>query len=60
MVTDASKNAVGGVLEQELDKGWKPLAFYSKSLAKASKNHATFAKELLEIFGNIYVVLQKV
>jgi hypothetical protein len=50
---DASDSHVGGVLQQQVGKGWKPLAFYSKKLAPAEVKYSTFDRELLAAFTTI-------
>jgi hypothetical protein len=44
---------VGGVLQQQVGKGWKPLAFFSKKLAPAEVKYSTFDQELLAAFATI-------
>ncbi|MFN9939383.1 MAG: Ty3/Gypsy family RNase HI domain-containing protein, partial [bacterium] len=44
---------VGGVLQQKVVKGWKPLAFYSKKLASAEVKYSTCDRELLDAFSTI-------
>ncbi len=50
---DASDSHVGGVLQQQAGKGWKPLAFFSKKLAPAEVKYSTFDPELLAAFATI-------
>jgi hypothetical protein len=50
---DASDSHVGGVLQQQVGKGWKPLAFFSKKLAAAEVKYSTFDSELLAAFATI-------
>ena len=38
VTTDASKFAIGGVLEQRGPKGWEPLAYFSKKLSAHNPN----------------------
>jgi hypothetical protein len=38
---DASDSHVGGVLQQQVGNGWKPLAFFSKKLAPAEVKYST-------------------
>jgi hypothetical protein len=44
---------VGGVLQQKVGNGWKPLAFYSKKLTSAEVKYSTFDRELLAAFSTI-------
>lgn len=46
---DASDHALGGVLEQQVDGKWRPVAFLSKSLNPAERNYEIYDKELLAI-----------
>ena len=50
LITDASDNAVGAVLQQQVNGIKKPLGFYNKKLSKAQQNYATFDRELLAVF----------
>ena len=47
LTTDASDQAVGGMLEQLQAGKWVPLAFFSKSLNKAETHYSAFDRELL-------------
>lgn len=49
LTTDASDNAVGGVLEQRVNGSWQPLAFFSRQLRQAEKKYSTFDRELLAL-----------
>ena len=53
ITTDASSEAVGGVLQQWHDNHWEPLGFFSKALEKAEKKYSTFDRELLAIYLTI-------
>ena len=49
LVSDASKEAVGGCLQQ-LERGqWRPLGFYSKQLKPNEKNWSCFKRELYSV-----------
>jgi hypothetical protein len=50
---DASDSHVGGVLQQQVGKSWKPLAFFSKKLAPAEVKYSTFDRELLAAYATI-------
>ncbi|MFO0006634.1 MAG: ribonuclease H family protein, partial [bacterium] len=50
---DAADAHVGGVLQQQVGQGWKPLAFFSKKLAPAEVKYSTFDRELLAAFATI-------
>jgi hypothetical protein len=50
---DASNSHVGGVLQQQVGKSWKPLAFFSKKLAQSESKYSTFDRELLAKFSTI-------
>jgi len=46
---DASKHAIEGVLFQEQEEKWKPIAFLSRMMQLAEKNYEIYNKELLAI-----------
>ena len=52
---DASDYQLGVVISQEV----KPIAFFSRKLNKAQKNYTTTEKELLEIYTNGNVRIQR-
>jgi len=47
--TDASEHAIGGVLSQEQEKKWKPIAFLSRTMQPAERNYEIYNKKLLAI-----------
>jgi Reverse transcriptase (RNA-dependent DNA polymerase)./Integrase core domain. len=47
--TDASDGVIAGVLSQEHDDGWHPVAFYSKTMCPAELNYGIHDKELLAV-----------
>ena len=47
--TDASGHAIGGVLSQEQEGKWKPIAFLSRTMQPAEQNYEIYNKELLAI-----------
>ncbi len=47
--TDACNYGVGGVLTQEHDDYWKPIAYFSKHLNKIERKYSTTEKELYSI-----------
>ena len=47
--TDASEHAIGGVLSQEQEGKWKPIAFLSRTIQPAEWNYEIYNKELLAI-----------
>ena len=47
--TDASGHAIRGVLSQEQEGKWKPIAFLSRTMQPAERNHEIYDKELLAI-----------
>ena len=49
METDTSEHAIGGVLFQEQDGKWKPIAFLSRTMQPAEWNYKIYNKELLAI-----------
>ena len=50
VTTDASKYAIGGVLEQQGPNGWEPLSFYSAKLADHQIKWPAYDRELLAMF----------
>ncbi|GBN95279.1 Retrovirus-related Pol polyprotein from transposon 17.6 [Araneus ventricosus] len=50
IVVDASDNAVGAALQQQVTTGWQPLAFYSKSLSPAQRRYSAYDRELLAAY----------
>ena len=49
METDVSGHAIGGVLSQEQEEKWKPIAFLSRTMQPAERNYEIYDKELLAI-----------
>jgi len=47
--TNASGRAIGGVLLQEQEGKWKPIAFLSRTMQPAERNYEIYDKELLAI-----------
>lgn len=50
LMTDASQTCVGAVLQQYVNKQWKPIAFFSKPLSQAQQGYSTYDRELLAIY----------
>jgi len=44
---DTSEHAIGGVLSQEQEGKWKPIAFLSRTMQLVGRNYETYNKELL-------------
>ena len=60
LVTDASKEAIGGCLQQ-LDKGqWQPLGFFSRQLKSNEKNWSCFKRELYAVQQSIRHFLSEI
>ncbi|GFU97786.1 retrovirus-related Pol polyprotein from transposon opus [Trichonephila clavipes] len=53
LCTDASDFAVGAVLQQLENEGWKPIAFYSKQLNETQTRYSTYDRELLGIYLSV-------
>lgn len=49
LLTDASDQAVGAVLQQKVNGSWQPLAFFSRALKPPQQKYSTFDRELLAI-----------
>jgi len=47
--TDVSGHTIGGILSQEQDGKWKPIAFLSRTMQPAERNYEIYDKELLAI-----------
>ena len=53
LTTDASKLAIGGVLEQLGPKGWEPLGFYSSRLQRQQQLWPPYDRELLAAWKGV-------
>lgn len=53
ITTDASDKAVGGVVEQFVNRIWRPVAFFSKKLKPSERRYSVFDRELLAIYLSI-------
>lgn len=51
--TDASDGVLGAVLSQQHGKDWKPVAYFSKSMAPAELNYTIHDKEMLSIVKSL-------
>ena len=47
--TDASGHVIGGVLSQEQEGKWRPIAFLSRTMQPAEENYKIYDKKLLAI-----------
>ena len=47
--TDISGHAIEGVLSQEQEGKWRPIAFLSRTMQPAEQNYKIYDKELLAI-----------
>ena len=50
IMSDASDNAVGAVLQQFINDQWCPVVFFSKKLKLAETKYNTFDRELLAVY----------
>ena len=48
--TDASDFAVGAALQQQVEKEWHPLGFFSKKLSNSERKYGAYDRELLAIY----------
>ena len=46
---DISEHAIGGVLFQEQEVKWKPIAFLSRTMQPVERNYEIYDKKLLAI-----------
>ena len=49
LVTDASDDAAGAVLQQEVDNNIQPLRFFSKVFSRIERKYPAFDRELTAI-----------
>ena len=49
METNTSEHTIGGVLSQEQEGEWRPIAFLSRIMQQAERNYKIYNKELLAI-----------
>ncbi|PZC82925.1 hypothetical protein B5X24_HaOG209368 [Helicoverpa armigera] len=50
IMTDASDYSLGAVLQQKVNKVWKPLAFYSKAMSETQRRYSVYDRELLAMY----------
>lgn len=53
LMVDASDVALGGVLQQQHEKAWVPLGFFSKKLTDCQKRYSTYDRELLSVYSAV-------
>jgi len=53
VTTNASDFAIGGIIQQEEEGGWKPLTFFSRKLSPAEQNYSAYDRELMTIYLTI-------
>lgn len=53
ITTDASNTDTGAVLQQYVEGGWKPLAFFSKKLNYAEQYYSRLDRELKTVYKAI-------
>ena len=51
---DASRHTIGGVLSQEQERKWKPIAFLSRTIQPVERNHEIYNKKLLVIVEALF------
>lgn len=54
VVTDASDTSIGAALQQRTNRGWQPLAFFSRKLNTAQRNYGAYDRELLAVNDAIH------
>ena len=47
--TDASDGVVGGVLSQQVNDNWHPIAYFSKTMSPPERNYEIHDKEMLAV-----------
>ena len=55
LITDASDNAVGAVLQQRIQSVWSSLAYFSRKLSTTETRYRTFDRELLAVYLAIWL-----
>lgn len=50
LMSDASNNCAGAVLQQYVNNAWQPLGYFSKKFSEAQVKYSTYDRELLAIF----------
>lgn len=53
LFTDASDFSIGAALQQRTERGWQPLAFFTRKLTVAQRKYSAFDRELLAIYKAI-------
>jgi cleavage and polyadenylation specificity factor subunit 1 len=53
LVCDASNSSIGGVLEQDGEKGREPLGFFSKKLDPKQRQWSTYDRELYAVYATV-------
>ncbi|KFD71773.1 hypothetical protein M514_01674 [Trichuris suis] len=53
LIVDASDKAMGAVLQQHTNGGWRPIAFFSKRLLPHQKRYSAFGRELLAAYSAV-------
>uniref|UniRef100_A0A5S6QNW3 RNA-directed DNA polymerase n=1 Tax=Trichuris muris TaxID=70415 RepID=A0A5S6QNW3_TRIMR len=53
LMVDASEQAIGAVLQQNVESSWRPLAFFSRRLQDHQKRYSTFGRELLGVYAAV-------
>lgn len=53
LMTDASNDCVGAVLQSKINGLWKPLGYFSKRMSETERKYSTYDRELLAIYMSI-------
>lgn len=53
VMVDASDNAIGAVIQQNVNGEWQPLGFFSKRLDATQQRYSTYDRELLAAYSAI-------
>lgn len=53
IMSDASDHSIGAVLQQQVGKAWKPLAYFSKAMSSTQRRYSTYDRELLAMYAAV-------
>ena len=53
IMVDASDYAIGATLQQNVDKIWRPLAFFTNILSPAQRKYSAYDRELFAVYATV-------